>query len=94
MKNNLEKLYGRDPPIKKCSIFYAGGLQMPCELAFILSGQQYSVNSQPPGTTRRWPNVVLMLGQRRRWWNSIKTTFDHYLVLAGPSIKSKIKTRN
>ena len=30
--------------------------------------------------TRRWPNVVLMLGQRRRWWANILPALDQRLV--------------
>ena len=40
-------------------------------------------NSTPgsgPVNTRSWPNVVLMLGQRRRRWANIETTFGQLLV--------------
>ena len=33
--------------------------------------------------TKRRPSVVLMQGQRRRRWTSIKTTRGRHLVLAG-----------
>ena len=36
-----------------------------------------------PANTRRWLNVVLMLGQRRRQWANIKPTLRQRLVFAG-----------
>ena len=36
-----------------------------------------------PPSNKHWPNVVLMLGQRRRRWASIKTTLCQRLLLAG-----------
>ena len=36
-----------------------------------------------PANTRRWPNVVLMLGRRRRRRANIKTTLGQCLVIAG-----------
>ena len=43
--------------------------------------------SPPPHTanTRRWPNVGLMLGQRRRRWASISPTVGQRIVFAGLS---------
>ena len=38
-----------------------------------------------PSNTRRWANVVLMLGQRRRRWPNIKTTLAQRHVFAGIS---------
>ena len=50
-----------------------------------LTLSQYWVNvwsylTAVPSNTRRWFNVVLMLGQRRRRWPTIKTTLDPRLV--------------
>ena len=42
--------------------------------------------SSVPANTRRSPNVVLMSGQRRRWWPNIKTTLGERLVFAGLAI--------
>ena len=36
-----------------------------------------------PANTRRWPNVGLMLGQRRRRWANVCPTFVQRLVFAG-----------
>ena len=36
-----------------------------------------------PANTRHWPNVILMLGRRRRRWANIKTTLGKWLVFAG-----------
>ena len=36
-----------------------------------------------PRVTRRWPDVGLMLGQRRKRWPSINPTLGQRLVLAG-----------
>ena len=44
-----------------------------------------------PANTRRWTNVGLMLGQRRRRWANIKPTLVQRLVLAG---EYKKKDRN
>ena len=38
-----------------------------------------------PANTRRWTNVGLMLGQRRRRWANINTTLVQCLVFAGIS---------
>ena len=38
--------------------------------------------SELTANTRRWTNVVLMLGQRRRRWPNIKTTLAQGLVFA------------
>ena len=35
---------------------------------------------QNPANTRHWPNVGLMLGQRRRRWNNISPTLSQHLV--------------
>ena len=34
---------------------------------------------------KNWPNVVLMLGQRRRRWTNIKTTLGYFLMLGSNS---------
>ena len=44
---------------------------------------QCCFNVDPPSTTRRWSNVILMLAHRLRRWTNIKTTMDQRLVLAG-----------
>ena len=36
-----------------------------------------------PANTRRWPNVGLMLGQRRRRWANVSPTLGQHLVFAG-----------
>ena len=36
-----------------------------------------------PANTSRWPNVGLMLGQRRRRWANIKPTLGQHLVFEG-----------
>ena len=36
--------------------------------------------------TRRWPNVRLMLGQRRRRWANVTPTLGQRLVFAGYSL--------
>ena len=36
-----------------------------------------------PANTRRWPGVVLLLGQRRRQWANIETTLGQRLVFVG-----------
>ena len=36
-----------------------------------------------PANTRRWPNVGLMLGQRRRRWANISPTLGQCIVFAG-----------
>ena len=42
-----------------------------------------NLDGDPAASTRRWTNVVLMLGQSRRRWPSIKTTLVQRLLLAG-----------
>ena len=39
--------------------------------------------TENPADTRRWTNVVLMLGQRQRRWANIKTIFFQRIVSAG-----------
>ena len=36
-----------------------------------------------PANTVRWPNVILMLGQRRRRWPNIEITFGQRTLFAG-----------
>ena len=38
---------------------------------------------ETPADKRRWASVDLMLGKRRTWWPSIKSTLDQRLVLTG-----------
>ena len=44
---------------------------------------QANVHRQPAPTTRRWPNVALMLGRRRRRRANIKAILGQCLVFAG-----------
>ena len=43
----------------------------------------WSIYRCSPANTRRWPNVGLTLGQRRRRWANVSPTFDQRLVFAG-----------
>ena len=49
----------------------------------LMSGQIYW--EDPQANTRRWRNVVLMLGQRRRRCANINTTLRQRFVFAGAS---------
>ena len=42
----------------------------------------------------RWCKVVLMLGQRRRRWPNIKTTFDQCVVCTGASWKKQLQKKS
>ena len=43
----------------------------------------YFIYISIPGNTKRWPNVGLMMGQRRRRWTNIKPILGQCLVSAG-----------
>ena len=42
-----------------------------------------------PAYTRRWPNVGLLLGQRRRRWANSKPTLGQRLMFAGLHVTEK-----
>ena len=44
------------------------------------------MHGSTPANTRRWPNVDLMLGQRRRRWANINPTLGQRLVFAGTAV--------
>ena len=44
---------------------------------------KYIASGSNPDNTRRWPNVGLMLGQRRRRWASVSPTLGQCFVFAG-----------
>ena len=57
-------------------------LQAPVD-TYEPSGPANEMRRPHPASTRRWPNVGLMLGQHRERWPSIMLTLDQCLVFAG-----------
>ena len=51
----------------------------PGKESFVLSFKTLTETDGKADNTRCWPNVGPMLGQRRRWWPKIETTFDQRL---------------
>ena len=48
------------------------------------------ISNANPANTRRWPNVGLLLGQRRRRWPNSKPTLGQRLIFAGKRCRNDI----